>query len=421
MTVAELEPQRARRGQGRYERWIVLAVALLLLAALAVPQALRRLLAESAGAAAAPNIGPPAKPSTAGEFRGITIQLQSYWDGTPFEKFVEEIAQTGANTVCLAVAAYQENSGSNSLFIEYRKVPSVERLAKLVRLCHDRGLRVVMMPIVLLENPGTGEWRGKINPPNPDSWWEDYENFVLFYAQEAEASKVDLFMVGSELVSIEDQTDRWRNLIRKARKAFTGRLSYSANWDHYEDIEWWHDLDLVGMTSYYDLVGDKKPSLEVLMEAWEPIKKKVLIWQKKVNMPILFTEVGWPSQEGCAKEPWNYYGSTKPDCETQTMCFDAFFRTWRDEPTISGFLIWEWRNEAYQVGGDKDFSYVPCGKPVMRVIREFFQSPGGAPKLERLTPGTMAAPSASAPARAAADASAPAGPEAFDIDAAPAR
>ena len=60
---------------------------------------------------------------------------------------------------------------------------------------------------------------------------------------------------------ILNKTRRWRSLIRKTRKAYKGRLSYSANWDHYKDIEWWRDLDLIGMTVYYDLVGEKKPKI----------------------------------------------------------------------------------------------------------------------------------------------------------------
>ena len=71
---------------------------------------------------------------------------------------------TGANTICLSVAAYQENCAASSLFIEYRKVPSLARIEKLVKLAHDRGMRVILMPIILLENPGEGEWRGKIAP-----------------------------------------------------------------------------------------------------------------------------------------------------------------------------------------------------------------------------------------------------------------
>ena len=369
---------------------ILSGVAVLLLSAVFVPHVLHHKAAGTAVVLA--DDGPPQPPSTAGEYRGIALQLHSCDENVPFEQFVEEIAKTGANAICLSVAANQENAKSSSIFIDYRKVPSVERMVKLCKLARRKGLRVIFMPIVLLENPGASEWRGKIEPAQPDAWWEDYENYVLWCADVASKGEADVFMVGSELVLLEDQTKRWRGLIQKVRKSYSGKLSYSANWDHYENIEWWKDLDMVGMTSYYDLVGDKTPSLEVLLENWKPIKTKILDWQKKVGKPIIFTEVGWPSQEGCAKEPWNYYGSTKPDVATQALCFEAFFKAWQDEKTVAGVLVWEWRNQVEQVGGANDISYVPTGKPAMKKIREYFSAPGAWRSLAVKPPTTTSAP-----------------------------
>ncbi len=383
----DFDDKPIRRDGVRKERWAILGVVVLLLGAVALPQAFKDL--------PLPDDGPPLKPSAAGELRGMTLQLHSYWEGIPFEKYVEQIAKSGANTICFSLSAYQENCAASSLFIEYRKVPSIKRLANLIKLARARGLRVVIMPIILLENPGSGEWRGKIAPTHPGKWWEDYENYILFYAKVAAEAKAEVFMIGSELVGMEDQIRQWRQLIRKVRKVYKGRLSYSANWDHYKDIEWWRDLDLVGMTVYYDLVGDKKPTMDVLIEAWKPIKKKILAWQKKkeVRLPILFTEVGWPSQEGCAKEPWNYYGSEKPDPTAQANCFEAFFRTWQNEKTVAGVLIWEWRNHPSQAGGMNDTSYIPSGKPAMQVIRRYFRSPGALPRTApATTPATTTKP-----------------------------
>ncbi len=370
----ETESITSVRYRRRMERLAVLGVVGLLLAALAAPHGFHALAQRKADPVPLP---PPLKPSPAGEFRGFSLQLHSNDPNIPFEQYVEEIAQTGANTIGLSLAAFQENASSSSLFVEYRKVPSLKRLEGLVRLARRRKLRVVMMPIVLLENPGPGDWRGRINPPKPDKWWADYESYILRYARVAETSGVEVFVVGSELVSLEDQTDRWRALIAKVRKVFSGILCYSANWDHYRDIEWWSDLDVVGMTSYHDLVGDKKPTLDVLRASFKPIKQKILAWQKEIGRPILFTEVGWPSQQGCAKEPWNYYGSKVPDVETQAKCFQAFFETWRQEKAVAGVLIWEWRNHPNQEGGPKDTSYIPRGKkPTMKAIQDYFRSPG---------------------------------------------
>ena len=333
--------------------------------------------------AAGPDRGPdagPAKPSSAGEFRGISLQLHNSNPDVPYEKYIDEIAVTGANTVSLVVSGFQENCSSTSIFIDVRKVPPRERIIRLVARAKAKKLRVVIMPILLLENPREDEWRGKIAPAKWEHWWEDYGNFIGYWAHIAQESEADLLMVGSELVSTEDKTRQWRNLIAHVRKIYTrGRLSYSANWDHYKVPAWWDDLDMIGMTTYHDLTKGKDPTLGNILAGWRPIKKDILAWQKKVNRPIIFTEVGWPNQPTCAQYPWDYYRSDKTAPEAQAACFEAFFRTWIREPAVAGILVWEWRNSNGQnTSPDTDTSYVPYGKPAMTVVRKYFRSAGAS-------------------------------------------
>jgi len=339
----------------------------------------------------------PLRPVDVEQFRGFALQLQSAWPDRPYEKYISEIAATGANTVCLVVSAYQENCDSTSIFVDARRTPPNPRLVKLIAHAHTEGLRVVFMPIVLLENPRAGEWRGKINPKNWDDWWEDYDNYILHYAHVAQAGKAEMLVVGSELVSTEkDHAARWRSLIRRARKAFKGYLSYSANWDHYRPVSWWDAIDIIGMTTYYDLTGGKEPTVERLLASWRPIRKEVLDWQKTINRPLLFTEVGWPNQVTCAQYPWDYTRNPdKPDPTAQANCFEAFFRTWMQEEAVAGFLVWEWRNHPNQKIGPKDTGYVPCGKPALDVIRKHYQSPD--PRSQTTQPATAPATSPARP------------------------
>ena len=343
---------------------------------------------------AAASTGSPLRPVDVGQFRGFSLQLQSAHPRHPYEQYIREIADTGANTVCLVIAAYQENGKSTSIFVDKRRVPSDERLKKLVAHAHGLGLRVVLMPIVLLENPEAGEWRGAIAPRNWDDWWEDYYNYVLPYAELAEEAKVEMFVVGSELVTTErDYPDRWRTLIAKIRKVYGGYLSYSANWDHYTPVTWWKDVDVIGMTTYYDLTGGKEVTLPRLEAKWRDIRKTILAWQKTIGRPILFTEVGWPNQVTCAQYPWDYYrAEDKPDPQAQALCYEAFFRTWFDEKAAAGFLIWEWRNYPEQKTGPDDPSYIPCGKPCLDVIRRHFQAPGSKARLPIAPPAAATAP-----------------------------
>ena len=318
----------------------------------------------------------PLKPSSAGEFRGISLQLHNSDPNLPYETYVDQIARTGANTICLVPAAYQENGTSTTIFIDARKTVPNARLQKLIERAHSKGLRVVLMPIVLLVDPGEGEWRGSIAPKNWADWWGHYDNYIMQYAYLAEAAKADVLMIGSELLTTERQSQRWRDLIAKIRAAYRGRLSYSANWDHFRPIDWWQELDMIGMTTYHDLTGGDKPTIERLMKQWQEIKKDILSWQAKVNRKILFTEVGWPNLETCAQYPWDYTKDGKTAPRAQANCFEAFFRTWIGEKQVAGFLVWEWRKTPWDVTSpDKDTSYVPCDKPAMDVIKKYYQYP----------------------------------------------
>ncbi len=327
------------------------------------------------------NIVPnPAKPSEAGEFRGISLQLHNSDNGHPYEQYIDEIAQTGANTICLVVHGYQENAGSASIFIDNRKTIDNSRLAKLIAHAHARKLRVMVMPVVLLTKRRGNEWRGKIKPDDWDEWWHDYTEFVMHYAKLAGQAKVEILAVGSELISTEIQTERWKQLIAEVRSVYKGRLTYSANWDHYQVPKFWDDLDIIGMTTYFTLAKGTDPKFEELLASWAKAKGEILAWQKTVNRPILFTEVGWPNQITAAEFPWNYYAATdKPAPQLQADCFESFFKTWINEPNVAGFLVWEWRNHPGQkIGPNEDTSYCPCGKPALDIIQKFFLAPSPA-------------------------------------------
>ena len=350
---------------------------------------------------------PPLKELHVDQFRGFTLQLQSASPTCPYEKYIDEIAATGSNAICLSVAGYQENCASTSIFIDARRSPSTDRIKALIGHARQRKLQVMLMPLVLLENPRSGEWRGKIEPRDWDDWWEDYDNFMLHYARVAQDAGVEILAVGSELISTEkDHADRWRGLIASVRKTYKGYLIYSANWDHFRPVSWWDAVDIVGMTTYYDLTSGKQPTVERLMKNWKPLRQDILGWQKTIGRPIMFTEVGWPNQVTCAQYPWDYTRSPdKPDPDAQANCFEAFFGTWIREPSIAGFLVWEWRNYPGQVvDPKKDTGYVPCGKPAMAVIEKYYRMPDPS---TRPAPATTPA-SSTKPAAATSTATAPA-------------
>jgi hypothetical protein len=328
-------------------------------------------------------LAPPSQP-----YHGLSWQIHHSKDCVAEGRLLlREIADLGADTVLISNPGYQEHAASDSFQIDPAVTPSPEQWKQIFDIAHENGLRVILMPIILLSNPRGTEWRGVISPPNWDDWFEQYRKFLQHFAKIAADGKVEVLMVGSELVSTEKYTDQWRRVIKEARQAFPGKLSYSANWDHYKVVEFWDDLDIVGMTSYYKLSNEPNPTMETLMDAWRPLKKGLLKWQETIKKPLLFTEVGWCSQEGTSIEPWNYYykqQSTPGGLEEQRRCYRAFIDTWKDTPQLGGVIWWEWSNTP---GGPDDYSYIPKGKPAEKELRDWFQSL----RRQRTTAGKTAA------------------------------
>lgn len=321
---------------------------------------------------------PPSDPR--GPWRGMAVQLHcnsqhpNVYDH--YHKLLTEIKALGADTVLLVVHVWQEHAGSLDLHLDPHRTPKPKDLGRLLDAARGHGLRVVLMPVVLLKNPRNNEWRGQIVPKDRDwdTWFKRYTQVIIRFAKLAERHGVEAMTIGSELIKAEPYAPRWRRLIEEVRQNYRGRLGYSANWDHYQTnkIGFWPELDFVGMTTYYKLADGPNPTAAELDRNWAPIKREIKAFQREVNKPIVFTEAGWCSQDGAASEAWNYYHSqeaTPTGHAEQVACYEAFIRTWSGDPVVGGIIWWEWDNTA---GGKDDYNYTPRGKPAEAVLRRWF-------------------------------------------------
>jgi hypothetical protein len=287
------------------------------------------------------------------------------------------MAAIGFDSVLLVIDTRMEHGGSNRIYLDMRMTPTPQQLGVLIDHAKALGLRVVLMPIVLIDAPRGDEWRGTISPEDWDGWWKSYRDMITHFAWIAENHGVDVLVVGSELVSTEHRTEEWTRTIRAAREVFKGLLTYSANWDHYVNIPFWNQLDLMATNSYYKLGKDASVSVEQIAERWGAIQKDLLGFSRKINRPLLFTEVGWCSLANAAHEPWDYTKDSVPvDEDLQRRLYEAFFQSWHGQPQLAGFMIWEW---APGDGGKGDRGmkrgYTPENKPAEAVLRQWLARP----------------------------------------------
>jgi hypothetical protein len=300
--------------------------------------------------------------------RGVAMEIQRVDWIDRYEQSIDEISALGADTVLFVVDARQENGSSSRIYLDMRMTPTPDQLGRLIRHAKDRRLRVILMPLVLLDAPRGNEWRGTLKPESRADWFRSYRDVMGHFAWVAEANGADVLVVGSELVSSESHLEEWTLTITHLREVFSGLLTYSANWDHYTPIPFWDQLDLVGMNSYYRLGRDHTVTIEQIESRWQEIQQDLLAFQQQVGKPILFTEVGWCSLQNAAHEPWDYTKDVPIDLDLQRRLYEGFFRTWHGHPALGGYMIWKWTPDA---GGPDDRGYTPQAKPAEQVLRHW--------------------------------------------------
>ena len=295
--------------------------------------------------------------------------LQSY------QAELVEIRKLGANSVSLPVYRFQEDVYAAE--IRPYKTDGFdqdlydEQIRTTIAEAHRFDLSVLLMPIVQLERMDQGQWRGTLQPESWELWFESYKTFVLHYAFLAEEMDVEVFCVGSELASTEGYHQQWMELIQQVRTVYNGKLTYSANWDHYREVTFWNELDFLGLSGYYSLSDGVPPTYEELLERWQIIQAELLRWQEEYGKSLLFTEIGYPSRNGAARNPWNYTTQGYADMNLQRLCYKAFIETWKETSELAGTYLWIWERGK---GGPKDRSYTWLGKPAQQEIQFWYKS-----------------------------------------------
>lgn len=308
--------------------------------------------------------------------KGVALGVFKASEGMSYYRSsLEDISALGASHLSVPVFILQDSVDSVTHFTRPSDGATVEQHERVIRevidYAHRMGLKVMLTPIVNLDRPGEREWRGTIAPHDWEAWFESYRAMVRHYARLAAEMDVEYLSVGTELVSAERFTGQWRATIAEVRRIFPGQLTYSANWDRYDRVAFWDDLDFAGISAYYELSDSGDPTVDQLVAAWGPVKADLLRWQARWNKPLLFTEIGYMSQSGVAAHPWNYVSKKPLDLEAQRRCYEALRLAWEGEEQFAGLYLWIWEPDKR---GGQDRGYNFAGKPAEAVVRDWYHS-----------------------------------------------
>lgn len=301
--------------------------------------------------------------------RGIALGLFSADPEFDYTGLIKEIRDAGATHVSVVWVWWQKDLGAT----EVRSVPrwsaTQAQVVAALEAVKALGMHATLFPIVRLQDPDPGQWRGRIAPDDEDRWWQSYTEYILLAALLAKHAGSDRLSVGSELLTREPMRDRWLELVDRVRlRAPELELLYSANWDHYRPVAFWDAVDVVGLTGYWELTRDLDASADALAAAWRGPQRELREWAATIGRPLVFTEVGYPSLEGGAAWPWDETRKAAVDPEEQRRAYEAFVRAWSDVDYLQGVYFWNW----FGFGGPEDGNYTPRGKPAQGVIESWY-------------------------------------------------
>ncbi len=279
---------------------------------------------------------------------------------------LHRLKSTGTEWVLLCVFWFQDNLTSIGIgpAYDYYSVNTTDTISYIDTI-HDNGLKVVLKPFLDIK---TGDFRTDIVPSA--EWFEEYSTFVNFWAEIAEQKAVEMFVVGCELRDTESYTEEWISVINGVKALYSGPLVYSALFNSYQDIEFWGELDYIGVNAYYTLSHSLVPTLNGLKRGWEKYLPELEEFSKTKNKDILFTEIGFRSVDGCNIKPWNWQKKGILDENEQALCYEATFEVFNNISWMKGFYWWNW--EAVYTEEDKK-NYTPQEKLAEEVLKSWYK------------------------------------------------
>ncbi len=237
------------------------------------------------------------------------------------------------------------------------------------------GLKVMLKPHVWIAGQG---WAGDFTLDNEKDWqqWEQsYARYLRIMTTIADRMQVDMLCIGTEYRKAVVARPRfWRSLIDTIRQTYKGKLTYAANWDNYENVVFWDQLDYIGVDAYFPLCEDRTPDEATLVDAWQTPLKGLKKTQKKFGKPVLFTEYGYQSADYTSRGHW-HFGQDKltVNLQAQRNAYAALYEVFWDEPWFAGGFLWKWFAGDGSRIREEPTGYTPQNKPALEVIRQVYE------------------------------------------------
>lgn len=248
-----------------------------------------------------------------------------------------------------------------------------EGIRKCIQLAHEQGLKVLLKPHVWI---GWGAYTGDFKCSSELEWKEferSYQDYIMTFVEIAKEEGVEMFSIGTEWEkAVAERPKFWRELIKAVRVQYEGKLIYAANWDDYQKVPFWKELDYIGIDAYFPLSEKANPSLDLLIKSWKTINPIIEQYAHSQKKKVVFTEFGFQSRVGSTSKPWESNKEGKFSEKIQDLAFLAFFKTIWTKSWFMGGFVWKWYHNHENAGGKGDKDFTPQNKKAEETIRKYY-------------------------------------------------
>ncbi|MEU1542646.1 hypothetical protein ABZ461_31990 [Actinacidiphila glaucinigra] len=272
--------------------------------------------------------------------------IQLYWEDHPDHalEYIDKQARVQAdylvglhaNSVSVSFPFYTGGRSSTKIS-RGAKTPTPERIARVLRIFHEAGLRTTVRPIMDEKSldAKAGGWRGNITPADRDAWFASYEKFLAPYLKAADEANAATFVIATELNSMEGDA-HWDALVDDAEKRFSGEVAYDSNWDAYVNGPVHMPVNHLGIDAYFPVKVPDDASVDTLVAGWDD-------WlDKKTTGPlpkITVAEAGIGAMDGGYRAPGDFYTKRAVNPEVQATWYTAVCKVVR-ERHMRGVYWW---------------------------------------------------------------------------------
>jgi hypothetical protein len=272
------------------------------------------------------------------------IGYTSYFEGGYADNtqgpVLDYVTSTGANWVLLNTPFIVDSS--TSAIAPRAGVTDFDGLPVAIRRLQQRGLKIALY--VFAQTPSYGNVCQEGGPTNADEFFRSLGALDNRYAELAEREGVELLVIGHELDCLTGPAyrERWTAIITAIRERYHGKLTYGALPNLYvpatlaevnNRVSFWAQLDFISFSLYPPLSDEDSPTREELYAGWRVsqftrsrLLRNLKSWQTVTGKKVIFTEVGYSSRNGAARNPGMASGGRGiPNEALQALCYDVMF------------------------------------------------------------------------------------------------